>query len=801
MADIEELIGKEGIAGVDLAIVKMEKLYDVIVKDIQGAVTLTNELSNSRSIKDLGEAVMALERKIQTTTNTQKVYTQAMADAAVQRQKEIAALKDVSRETVKAASEHDKFIAVQKRLEKAAQEAWHQHGKNSQQFKDAAAASNKYLNELKALDATLGNARRNVGNYNNQLFSMTQVLRELPAFTYSAQTGMMALSNNLPILADEFQRVKAETGSTGAALAMFGKSLFSFSNIFAIGIGLFTIYYKEIVSFITGTKEATRSIKDMNEAFEQGAKTVSNEIVHLKQLYSTATNIEATYTARKNAVDELQKLYPAYLGNIKDEEIMIGNAQAAYAKLNKELINKAIFQGFTAKANKIGEELTPLLIELARIENQIESIGGKKGEKNKDGYFMTGAQSARDKLFLSELDSKATSLRDKIEPLHRELRNLFTVSDRYSSELTSSSTSSATSTGGRAGGRTEKLKNWNDGDITVRWEHEWRSNGLSQETIKQMGEFYAKMLVDIIAEIDNEYPKELATKEADALNQQLLNRKSLTQQRADIKAHNEQKLKDLTEYVQSAMQINQQLHNLSSAFYDRELQALDAKSDRLNELHNQEMQFIEQSGMSQAKKEKAKQRLEAETAAKQKKIDKDKRKATVEQAKLDKVMMALQIIGNTAIAVMANWAKSPALAIAAGAAGALQLATLAAATLPEYKDGRKGGKQELAIVSEEGQEGLRDKHGNLSLLPATKSIVLLPEGSDVIPAHEMIKNKSYIRIAREGGTVTPQRMQDIMLDEAVYELKGLRRDLRDKRFYVDNNSLIGYDQYIQAKIK
>jgi hypothetical protein len=110
---------------------------------------------------------------------------------------------------------------------------------------------------LKQLDGSTGRFQRNVGDYKNQLFGLTQVFRELPGFTYSAQTGILGLSNNLPILADGFKNVAAATNEatgkvngTMGALKIFASSIFSFGNIFAIAIGLFTIFSKEIFAVV-----------------------------------------------------------------------------------------------------------------------------------------------------------------------------------------------------------------------------------------------------------------------------------------------------------------------------------------------------------------------------------------------------------------------------------------------------------------------------------------------------------------------------------------------------------------------
>lgn len=69
----------------------------------------------------------------------------------------------------------------------------------------------KYNGILKATDAQVGKNTRNVGNYasgyNGLGNSINQITREITVFTFSAQTGFLALSNNIPILTDEIGRL------------------------------------------------------------------------------------------------------------------------------------------------------------------------------------------------------------------------------------------------------------------------------------------------------------------------------------------------------------------------------------------------------------------------------------------------------------------------------------------------------------------------------------------------------------------------------------------------------------------
>jgi len=64
----------------------------------------------------------------------------------------------------------------------------------------------KYVMAQDAVNTTMGKYQQRVGAYGGQFNalgnSINQLTREMPAFTYSVQTGFMALSNNIPIFTD-----------------------------------------------------------------------------------------------------------------------------------------------------------------------------------------------------------------------------------------------------------------------------------------------------------------------------------------------------------------------------------------------------------------------------------------------------------------------------------------------------------------------------------------------------------------------------------------------------------------------
>lgn len=213
--------------------------------------------------------------------------------------------------------------------------------------------------KIKELDASMGVHARNVGNYasgwNGLSFSIQQVARELPSLAISPQTFFLAISNNLPILADQLaltrQRVKelkAEGQSFTPVWKQVIKSIISWQTFLVAGITVLTLYGKEITEWVGSLfkgKQAFDAAKQAAEQFHatmtEGAISAQAEITKLDLLYRAATNVAKPYNERKKAVERLQEIYPAYFGNMSEEQVMVGNAISAYNNLRDAIIEAA----------------------------------------------------------------------------------------------------------------------------------------------------------------------------------------------------------------------------------------------------------------------------------------------------------------------------------------------------------------------------------------------------------------------------------------------------------------------------
>lgn len=213
--------------------------------------------------------------------------------------------------------------------------------------------------KIKELDAAMGVHTRNVGNYasgfNMLGFQIQQVARELPSLAYGPQIFFSAISNNLPMLADEISHAKKSVDELKKAGQTFtpvwkqiASSIFSWQTLLVAGVTILTLYGKEITSWVTSLFKgktaidaAAAALEQFNSAMAQGSVSAQSELTKLNLLYNAATDLSKPYEERAEAVKKLQDIYPAYFGNMAAEQIMVGNAVGAYENLRDAIIEVA----------------------------------------------------------------------------------------------------------------------------------------------------------------------------------------------------------------------------------------------------------------------------------------------------------------------------------------------------------------------------------------------------------------------------------------------------------------------------
>lgn len=216
--------------------------------------------------------------------------------------------------------------------------------------------------EISAAEQATGRYQRNVGNYASSWdylgMSVQQVARELPSLAIGWNTFFLAISNNLPMLADELKKASAEYKAFKAAVAAGNNdvakvapvwkqlisSIFSWQTALVVGITVLSMYGKDIIEWtknLFGLNNAidsvTKTQKILNSLHSDSAKSSAEEVAQAKILYKITQDATRTINERTAAAKKLQELYPDYFGNLRTEIILIGNAKNAYDDLYKSL--------------------------------------------------------------------------------------------------------------------------------------------------------------------------------------------------------------------------------------------------------------------------------------------------------------------------------------------------------------------------------------------------------------------------------------------------------------------------------
>lgn len=213
---------------------------------------------------------------------------------------------------------------------------------------------------LKEQDAKMGVYGRNVGNYASHWDGLgnaiNQLSREMPAFAVSMQTGLLAISNNLPILADEIARIRREnvelTKSGQKAVPVWRQvagSLVSWQTLLSVGVTLLTVYGDKIFDFAANlfkskdaSKAASDALEDLNstsgkffDELKNSASTYGQNVVSIKKLQDEWNSLGDNLDKKKQFIidneSEFKKL-DVSISNVNEAENFLVNNTDAFLK-------------------------------------------------------------------------------------------------------------------------------------------------------------------------------------------------------------------------------------------------------------------------------------------------------------------------------------------------------------------------------------------------------------------------------------------------------------------------------------
>ena len=256
-----------------------------------------------------------------------------------------------------------------------------------------------YQQMIKLQEAT-GNYRLSVGHYQKTWdglgISVSQVVRELPAVAVSLNTIFLGISNNIPMVVDEINRLRAQNKllqAEGKATVNVTKSiikaLLSWNTVLVVILTVFSMFGGQIIEWIGNLFKAKNAVISTTEALDNIAKELEStnasygdNIVSLKQLQQEWKNLKTTAEKNqwiKDNKSEFDKLGVAVNDVTDAENIFVNNTEA--------VVNALKLRAKAAAAQKLAAEQYEKAL-VARNKAETEAAKGPSGWDQFTNWFV-----------------------------------------------------------------------------------------------------------------------------------------------------------------------------------------------------------------------------------------------------------------------------------------------------------------------------------------------------------------------------------------------------------------------------
>lgn len=408
---------------------ELEK-YNEIVEQVIGTydknINRLAELNNQ--IKANNAAIASLNKEDANYKTTLETLTENHIKLTTEKSKLLQVIKNEEkiRQSANGTYENanatlNKFTIAYKRMTEEQQKATSELPKRINELRE----------QLKQADAAMGNFQRNVGNYgsawNGLQLQVQQVARELPSLTMGANQFFLAISNNLPMLADEIKRAAAANKlmrEQGQATVPVWKQLLSsalsWQTALVVAITLLAAYGKEIAAWAKELINGKNAVDYLAKSLSGLTGSIMQERLQLDAMFSALRNAKKGTTeyemARRNILDK----YGSYLENQREEIQNLTDLDATYKVLANTMTAKAIKEGMISQITEASKKASE---EIQKNTENIRSIFDKVLPEK--GY----TKEQIDNLFseyLIGISSNETELRkraEEIKELFREISN------------------------------------------------------------------------------------------------------------------------------------------------------------------------------------------------------------------------------------------------------------------------------------------------------------------------------------------------------------------------------------------
>lgn len=281
--------------------------------------------------------------------------------------------------------------------------------------------------------------KQNIGNYASAFdglgMSVQQVVRELPSAAIGLNTFFLAISNNLPILADEIARARQELklmneqGLKGTPVwKQLVSSLFSWQTAMIAGITVLSMYGKDIFEWIssltTGKEEllsTAKAVENANKALKEGESDYSKNAVALKALSkeweSLTSTAEKTDWIKKNK-DKFDDLGISVTNVTEADNAFVKNTEAVITAMKLRAQASAAMALAEDKYREIADKRVQAELKREKA-SKIEKAGGSTVAYSSSVTGAVSTQSGTSEYILRKqaeaLDEEADRIEENVD--------------------------------------------------------------------------------------------------------------------------------------------------------------------------------------------------------------------------------------------------------------------------------------------------------------------------------------------------------------------------------------------------
>ena len=399
---------------------------------------------NINALRDLAVVQGSLDDGLEAGTVTTRQYTQMKAALAVRENSLREAISGGMRtlnERIQTESRAvDSIMALQKRLQELTT-AYYNLSKADREGN----AGQGILRQIGDLDKEIQTAQSRLSAYsrsagtgfNGLSMSVQQVARELPSLTMGANMFFLAISNNLPILADNIRTARVEydllkkSGQTAIPVwKQVLTSIVSWQTALVVGITLLTVYGKELVNWASAlfkggqaAQVAAEAQKTLNSLHEEAAKSAAKETAQLQLLYGVTQDTTRTIKERTAAAERLQKLFPNYFGNLSTEIILIGDAKTAYEALAKSIEDAAKARILEEKYADSVNKMTKAIKDRDEAQKKLEELNKRLDEQTKNPFAINHEELARTRSEIVRYTDRLNDANKTIQAINKSYKD------------------------------------------------------------------------------------------------------------------------------------------------------------------------------------------------------------------------------------------------------------------------------------------------------------------------------------------------------------------------------------------